>query len=96
MFSEAECLVKWDSCISEILKSEFGVLQLFTEFLKNVSKSFDQGQSFPVYTLLIVGLYLVFADDLVLFSDSANGLQKQLTVMYQYASLWQIYNSQHY
>ena len=54
MFSKAECRVKWDSCISEILKSEFGVLQggmlipeLFTEFLQDVSKSFDQGQGFP-------------------------------------------------
>ena len=93
MFSKAECRVKWDSCISEILKSEFGVLQggmlspkLFAEFLQDISKSFDQGQGIPVDTLLIV--YWLFADDLVLFSDSANGLQKQLTALYKYASLW--------
>ena len=72
MFSKAECRVKWDTCISEILKSEFGVLQggrlspkLFTEFLQDISKSFDQGEGIPVDTLLIV--YLLFADDLVLF-----------------------------
>ena len=95
MFSKAECRVKWDSCISEILKSKFGVLQggmlsptLFTEFLQDISKSFDQGDGIPVDTLLIV--YLLFADDLVLFSDSANGLQKQLTALYKYASLWHI------
>ena len=89
MFSKAECRVKWDSCISEILKSEFGVLQggmlspkLFTEFLQDISKSFDQGEGIPVY--------LLFADDLVLFSDSANGFQKQLTALYKYASLWHI------
>ena len=93
MFSKAECRVKWDSCISEILKSEFGVLQgdmlspkLFTEFLQDISKSFDQGEGIPVDTLLIV--YLLFADDLVLFSDSANGLQKQLTALYKYDSMW--------
>ena len=95
MFSKAECRVKWDSCISEILKSEFGVLQgcmvslkLFTEFLQDISKSFDQGEGISVDTLLIV--YLLFTDDLVLFSDSANGLQKQLTALYKYASLWHI------
>ena len=40
MFSKAECRVKWDSRISDIKKSESGVLQggmlspkLFTEFL---------------------------------------------------------------
>ena len=72
MFSKAECRVEWDSCMSEILKSEFGVLQggmlspqLFTEFLQDISKSFDQGQGIPVYTLLIV--YMLFADDLVFF-----------------------------
>ena len=95
MFSKAECRVKWDSCISEILKSKFGVLQggmlspkLFTEFLQDISKSFDQGQGIPVDTFIIV--YLLFADALVLFSDSANGLQKQLTALSKYASLWHI------
>ena len=38
-------------------------------------------------------VYLLFADDLVLFSDSANGLQKQLTPLYKYASLWHIIDS---
>ena len=33
---------------------------------------------------------MLFADDLVLFSDSANGLQKQLTALYKYASMWYI------
>ena len=54
--------------------------KLFTEFLQDISKSFDQGQGIPADTLLIV--YLLFADDLVLFSDSANGLQNQLTALY--------------
>ena len=64
---------------SEILKSEF---------LQDISKSFDQGQGIPVDTLLMV--YGLFADDIVLFSDFANGLQKQLTALYKYASLWHI------
>ena len=95
MFSKAECRVKWDSRISDILKSEFGVLQggmlspkLFTEFLQDISASFDQDQGIAVDTLLMV--YLLFADDLVLFSESAEGLQKQLTALYSYASLWHI------
>ena len=81
MFSKAEYRVKWDSHISDILKSEFGVLQggmlspkLFTEFLQDISAALDQDQGIAVDTLLMV--YLVFADDHVLFSESAEGLQK--------------------
>ena len=95
MFSKAECRVNWDPHISGILKSEFGVLQggmlspkLFTEFLQDISASFDQDQGIPVDTLLMV--YLLFANDLVLCSVSAEGLQKQLTALYSYASLWHI------
>ena len=39
--------------------------KLFTEFLQDITKSFDQGQGIPVDTLLMV--YLLFADDLVFF-----------------------------
>ena len=53
--------------------------KLFTGFLQDISASFEQDQGIPVDTLLMV--YLLFADDLVLFSESAEGLQKQLTVM---------------
>ena len=95
MFSKAEGRVKWDSRISDILKSEFWILQggmlspkLFTEFLQDISASFDQDQGIAVDTLLMV--YLLFADDLVIFSESVEGLQKQLTALYSYASLWHI------
>ena len=83
MFSKAECRVKWDSCISEILKNEFGVLQggilspkLFTEFLQDIPKSFDQGEGIPVDILLIV--YLLFADDLVLFFSFCKWIAKAI------------------
>ena len=62
--------------------------KIFTKFLQDISKSFAQGQGIPVDTLLIV--YLLFADDLVFFTDFANVLQKQLTALYKYVSLWHI------
>ena len=84
-----------DSSKIDLLKSEFGVLQgvmlspkLFTDFLQDISASYDQDQGIPVDTLLMV--YLFFADDLVFLSKSAEGLQKQLTALYSYASLWHI------
>ena len=48
-------------------------LKLFTEFLPDISKSCNQDHSIPVDILLMVGLHLLFADDLVFFSESASG-----------------------
>ena len=62
--------------------------KLFMEFLQDISATFDQDQGIPVDTSLMV--YLLFADDLVLFSESAEGLQKQLIALYLYASPWHI------
>ena len=39
---------------------------------------------------ILLFIYLLFADDLVFFSHSANGLQKQLTSLHKYASQWHI------
>ena len=61
--------------------------KLFTEFFQDISATFDQDQGISVVSLMV---YLLFADDLVLFSESAEGLQKQLTALYLYASLWHI------
>ena len=95
MFSKTECRVKWDSLISDILKSEYGVLQggmlnpkLFTEFLQDISATFVQDQGIPVDTLLMV--YLLFADDLVFFQNLLRDYKKQLPALYLYASLWHI------
>ena len=69
------------------------IIKQVTSFLHDsrnlyISASFDQDQGVPVDTL--VRVYLLFVNDLVLFSESAEGLQKQLTVLYSYASLWHI------
>ena len=60
--------------------------KLFTEFLQDISTSFDQDQGIPVDTLLMV--YLLFADDLVLFFRICWGITQ--TALYSYASLWHI------
>ena len=62
--------------------------KLFTEFLQVISKSFDQGEGIPV--VYFIDCILVICRRPCPFSDSANGLQKQLTALYKYASLWHI------
>ena len=48
--------------------------KLFTEFLQDISASFDQDQGIAVDTLLVV--YMLFADDLVLFFRICRGITK--------------------
>ena len=38
----------------------------------------------------MVIMYLLFADDIVLFSDTAEGLQKQISLFWGYCRLWQL------
>ena len=82
MFSKAECRVKWDSRLSDILKTKFGIQlggmlspKLFTDFLQDISASFDQDQGIPVSHL---------TNSIFVICKSAEGLQ---TALYSYASL---------
>ena len=63
----------------------FGVIQggvispqLFNEFLPDPECGVKLDKKLP--------LYLLFADDLILFSHSAKGLQKQLNCLYKYCA----------
>ena len=70
MFNKSNDRVKWINKFSKPIKSKYGVLQggvlspkLFTEFLCDISEYLDRS--------LGVIMYLLFADDIVLFSDTA-------------------------
>ena len=71
-------------------KSDECQLEKFEHFCRfKINLKFKNDfQGIAVDTLLMV--YLLFADDLALFSESAEGLQKQLTALYSYTSLWYI------
>ena len=84
MFNKSNGRVKWKNKFSKPIKSKFGVLQgdvlspkLFTEFLCDISKYLDRSLGVKLGGMVI--MYLLFADDIVLFSDTAEGLQKQIS-----------------
>ena len=74
--------------IRKPIKSKFGVLQggvlspkLFTEYL-------DRSLGVKLGGMVI--MYLLFADDIVFFSDTAERLQKQISLFWGYCRLWQL------
>ena len=79
MFDKAECWVQCDGELSNTFATNSGVLQggvispkLFTEYLIDINKWIDPVHGIYIDDTLIS--YLLYADDLVSFSISVEGL----------------------
>ena len=89
MFLNSSSRVKLNGKISKPIKNRYGVMQggvlspkLFNEFLQDLGKYLN-----PKYGLKIGDIYLaylLFADDIVLFSEFAVSLQAQIDLFYKY------------
>ena len=95
MFLKSSSRVKWNGKISKPIKTRYGVMQggvlspkLFNEFFQDLGKYLN-----PKYGLKIGDIYLaylVFADDIVLFSEFAESLQAQIDLFYKYCEIWNL------
>ena len=95
MFLKSSSRVKWNGKISKPIKNRYGVMQggvlspkLFNEFLQDLGKYLN-----PKYGLKIGDIYLaylLFADDIVLFSEFAESLQAQIDLFYKYCEIWNL------
>ena len=95
MFPKSSSRVKWNEKIKKPINNRYGVMQggvlslkLFNEFLQDLSKYLN-----PKYGLKIGDLYLVyllFADDIVFFSEFAENLQSQIELFYKYCEIWNL------
>ena len=86
MFSKSNDRVKWRNKFSKHIESKYGVPQggilspkLFTEFLCDISEYLDNSLGVKLGGMVI--MYLFFGDDIVLFSDTVEGLQKQISYL---------------
>ncbi len=78
-----------------MMTCEFGVLQggllspkLFTEFLSDIDEYLDNSDGIDMDALLIA--YILFADDLILCSDTPEKLQKLLNQLQVFCSKWHL------
>lgn len=93
MYEKAKCRVKWKGIVGGEIESEYGVLQggmmspnLFTEFLHDLKDELDS--QFGVLLGSEIMTYILYADDLILCSDSVQGMQKLLDGLYTYCGKW--------
>ena len=93
MFERSHARVRWNNQLSAPIDSLFGVLQggiispkLFTEYLSDIGSYLHKHCGIVIDNVLLY--YLLYADDLVLCSDTAEGLQKQLDGLFNYCKKW--------
>ena len=96
MYNKASCRVKWKGEVgTKTIESEFGVIQggmlspkLFTEFLTDV-KDYLNAENGVIIDKSLMS-YILYADDMALVSDNAEGLQKLLDGLFSYCSKWHL------
>jgi hypothetical protein len=95
MYNKAKCRVKWKGQVGGEIESEFGVLQggmtspkLFTEFLYDLKLYLDGRHGAVLGSDTIT--YMLYADDLVLCSDSDEGLQNLINGLYTFCKKWHL------
>ncbi len=95
MYVKSKCRVKLKGELSDYIESEYGVLQggmisphLFTEFLYDLKEHLDKYSGIVVDDTLIT--YVLYADDLILCSDTESGLQKLLDGLFEYCKKWHL------
>ena len=95
MLCKTRCRVRWNGTLGEYINSEFGVLQggmispkLFTEFLQDIQHYLKNDNGVTLNKQKIS--YMLYADDLVLCSQTPEGLQTLLNDLGKYCSKWHL------
>lgn len=96
LYDDVKLCVKHMNSLSDFYNSDIGLLQgeimspiLFSIFVNDIEMYMQQNNS--GLTLEQLSIYLLlFADDAVIVSDSAVGLQKSLDSLYKYCDKWKL------
>ena len=98
MYSTTKCAVRQGNLCSDFFYTTLGVKQgdnlsptLFNIFVDDFESYFDNVISYPVSLGDITFNHLFFADDLVLISESAKGLQNCMDTLSNYCMEWKLH-----
>jgi hypothetical protein len=97
LYSNVKSCVTVNGFTSEYVANTIGLMQgevlspiLFSMYVNDFEMSFINADCIP-YDCQSLNLFLLmYADDLVLFSETADGLQYQLDALFQYANDWSL------
>ena len=99
MYEDTCCRIKFSNGISEEFPSTCGVKQgdvrsplfhVFNLFLNDLVKSLDSSEFDPVVIGDLTINSLLYADDILLLSDSEEGLQKSLNCLNEFCHNWKL------
>ena len=95
MYNKAVCCVNWKGEVGEHIDSRYGVLQggmlspnLFTEFLTDLKEYLEIECGLLLDDSIMT--YILYADDLLLCSESPGGLQKLIDGLYNFCKKWHL------
>ena len=95
MFDNSTSRVKYNSQLSDIFENLHGVLQrrvisptLFNFFLDDLSEYLDKSKGIKVGTITVC--HMLFADDLILASETPSGLQKLINGLEEFCKQWHL------
>ena len=95
LFSKSSAKVRWEGQLGSKIDSTYGVLQggiispkLFNLFLADMGEYFDKKQGLAINDITFT--HLLYADDLVLISESPTGMQVLLDNLAVYCRKWHL------
>lgn len=97
LYENIKCCVKYNGQISDSFSCERGLLQgeilspiLFSLYITDCEKHFIH-KNCPAINIQLINLFiLMYADDMVLFSESIEDLQQLLDTLYMYNTKWDL------
>ena len=97
MYKSVKSIVKYNNCLSEDFTCYLGVRQgeclspfLFSLYLNDLESEFAKN-GFEGVDIGVLKLFLLlYADDIVIFSETEKGLQTGLDILYAYCQSWKL------
>ena len=97
MYTDTICRIKFSNALSAPFSSERGVTQgdvltslLFNYFINNLVDDLNKDNTDPVVIGDTSMNILLYADDIVLLSQSKEGLQNSLNILHDFCYTWKL------